>query len=251
MISLDVGVARSGVLRWTPRRLGASLVLWLRGDQVTLASGAVSSWTDLSGAGRHFTQGISSRRPAYVESGIGGRPSVVFDGVNDILNGPSVVDIAALGSAELHGVIRRTEDPPTPSFGYGGLWRLGSPGTTEDYFPNTDTKIYAGFMSSARKSTNVIKGAGYFASARVVSCLSAPNDWRMWLDGTLEYSTGTNTVSASTNGTSTAIGGAPEQPVVRMYGQIAEVIIAAPVLTTEQRTAVTRYLGQRYGITVP
>jgi hypothetical protein len=106
-------------------------------------------------------------------------------------------------------------------------------------------------MSAVRKATNVVKGAGYFASAHVISCLSAPADWRMWLDGTLEYSTGTNTVSGSTNGTLTAVGGAPEQPLVRMYGQVAEVIIAAPVLTTEQRTAVTRYLGKRYGITVP
>jgi hypothetical protein len=141
---LGLGVEALGRRRWTPRRLGAQLVLWLRGDAVSLNGSSVAQWNDLSGAARHFSQAIASRQPAYVESGIGGRPSVLFDGTNDILNGPSFVDIATLGSAELHGVIRRGEDPPTPALGYGGVWRLGSPGATEDYFPNTDTKIYAG-----------------------------------------------------------------------------------------------------------
>jgi hypothetical protein len=51
---------------------------------VTLVSGAVSQINDLSGNGRHFTQGTAANRPTIV-NGPHGKPEIVFDGVNDHL----------------------------------------------------------------------------------------------------------------------------------------------------------------------
>lgn len=245
-IGIGLGGGRRAV---SPRTIaGSKLALWLRADRGITGSSNVSTWADQSGNGRDFTQGTLSKRPDFTAAIIGGKPAIYFNGTSDILDGPSFATIAAIGSAEMHAVMLRAEDPPTALNGYGGTWRLGSPTATEDFYPNSaDGKIYAGFMSSARKSTNVVKGAAYFEEPRIVSCLSAAGEWTMWLDGTQEYTTATNTVAGSTS----AIGGAPETPGVRMYGWIAEVIIFAPVLTSGERAAVLDYLGGRYGITVP
>jgi lysophospholipase L1-like esterase len=52
----------------------------------TIVSNAVSQWNDLSGSGRHATQGTAANRPAYA-SGI-----VTFDGSNDSLTLASEID---------------------------------------------------------------------------------------------------------------------------------------------------------------
>lgn len=64
-----------------------SLALWLDASQLTgLAdTDPVSSWTDLSGNGRHVTQADSGKRPVYRTSWQNGLPAVVFDGSDDFL----------------------------------------------------------------------------------------------------------------------------------------------------------------------
>lgn len=75
----------------------AGLSLWLDSDDAssfTFSSGSiVSQWNDKSGNGKHFTQGVVASQPNRNGSQ-NGRTTVVFDGADDILNGP-VAQIAA------------------------------------------------------------------------------------------------------------------------------------------------------------
>jgi hypothetical protein len=67
----------------------AGLKAWFRSDQgITLSSGNVSQWNDLSGYGYDFTQGTSGKRPVYtaIDSSYVGNPSLTFDGSDDFLS---------------------------------------------------------------------------------------------------------------------------------------------------------------------
>lgn len=55
-------------------------------DFVTESSGAVSALVDQSGNSHDFSQGTGTAQPAYEATGWGdGTPSVLFDGINDVL----------------------------------------------------------------------------------------------------------------------------------------------------------------------
>ena len=54
---------------------------------VTLVSGKVSQWDDLSGKDNHLTQSVASNRPTWIEStsSFNAQSAVQFDGVNDFM----------------------------------------------------------------------------------------------------------------------------------------------------------------------
>jgi hypothetical protein len=58
---------------------GSSLVIWLKADSLGLSDGtSVSTWTDLSGYGNHFTQSTGSLQPTYKLNQVNNLPSVQF-----------------------------------------------------------------------------------------------------------------------------------------------------------------------------
>jgi len=104
LVKLMAGFAVIGLLL-IPLRATATLpvtsnlALWLDATTLTgtYANGqAVTSWTDLSGNGRNYTQGNGSFQPMFVSSGANSKPSVRFDG-NDFLTIPRVIGWPANG----------------------------------------------------------------------------------------------------------------------------------------------------------
>lgn len=96
-----------------PRLLGTPL-LWLDATRITgLNDGdAVTTWADLSGNGKHATQGTAAKQPTYRIAGVNGRPTVQFDGGDALavpaidLTGTSAVTVflvatAAAGSVQV------------------------------------------------------------------------------------------------------------------------------------------------------
>lgn len=197
-----------------------------------------------------MAQGTFSKQPVIQSGHIGGMDSVYFDGVSKIV--ATTADFSSIaGSGDFFAVMRLAQDPTTLAKGYGGCWQFGGNPGTEDYLPYYgDGTIYCGVLSASRKTTSVSMGSGYFASPRIFSVYSAASSWKMLTDGVERYSTASNSFGLSAS-SGIAIGGDPETGVVRMYGGIAEVIVASPSLTTAQRSKVYQYLGARYGISVP
>lgn len=84
-LGIGLGLGFGGSL-WTPRS-EPDLAFWYDGDTVTLTSGNVSSWTDLSGNGRHLTDGgVAGRRPAPIAGGLNGHQTVRFNGTSNYLS---------------------------------------------------------------------------------------------------------------------------------------------------------------------
>lgn len=69
----------------------AGLQLWLKADAITgMTPGApVATWPDASGKNRPATQATPERRPKYQAGARNGLPSLVFDGIDDVMDGLS------------------------------------------------------------------------------------------------------------------------------------------------------------------
>lgn len=108
---------------WTPAQLGSALAMWLDAadsSTITLNGSTVSQWSDKSGNSRHVNQPVASAQPAYQSTALNGKPAVVFDGIDDVMNGTATqtgffISIlspglksygASLGFVLKHGLIR-------------------------------------------------------------------------------------------------------------------------------------------------
>ena len=68
---------------WTPASLGADLALWLDAEDtasITLNGSTVSQWDDKSGNNFNFANATASEQPAYLATGLNGKPSLRTDG---------------------------------------------------------------------------------------------------------------------------------------------------------------------------
>lgn len=77
----------TGSATWDPRSI-PGLQFWCRADRISaanLSAAKVNTWSDLSGNGRHLTQGTDANRPTLVAGSINGQPVVRF--------GPTASDI--------------------------------------------------------------------------------------------------------------------------------------------------------------
>lgn len=84
----------------TPNRVtSVTLKAWYRADAVTLVSGNVSQFTDLSGNGYHLTQASGANRPLFEAAGYNGQPSIKFDGANHWLE-----NTASMAAGVFNGV---------------------------------------------------------------------------------------------------------------------------------------------------
>ncbi len=68
----------SGPLSDPPGGVGNGLQVWFRADQGVVGNGAISTWLDQSGSGRHATQSDPERQPTLSNS-LNGLPTVRFD----------------------------------------------------------------------------------------------------------------------------------------------------------------------------
>lgn len=100
---------------FTPKSI-SGLYLWLDGadsSSVTLNSGNVSQWRDLSGGGRHFSQATSGAQPAYTSAGQNGKNCLTFDGSRRLVS-----DLAASNWAFLHDGVQ--------PYSFWAVWRATS-----------------------------------------------------------------------------------------------------------------------------
>ncbi|UJR78937.1 hypothetical protein [Sandaracinus amylolyticus] len=69
---------------WSPAQL-TNLRGWYRADDLVVSGAEVTQWTDKSGNAYHLTPPAATNRPTFEAAGLGGKPSVRFDGTDDVL----------------------------------------------------------------------------------------------------------------------------------------------------------------------
>ena len=113
---------------WTPKRI-PNLVQWLDASRgIILTSGKVSQWSDLSGNGKHCTQGTPADRPLLQH----GPPfsSVSFPNITDYVNIPYDVSLNGGSGTFVIGISFR---PSATTLGEGGSHNIVTYG---DFYPD-------------------------------------------------------------------------------------------------------------------
>jgi hypothetical protein len=79
--SPDTHTHSKGYVGQTPADFLTGMKFWLDGDYATVdGSGKVSSWTDLSGNGYHFTQATAANQPTQTLNALNGHGVITFNG---------------------------------------------------------------------------------------------------------------------------------------------------------------------------
>lgn len=217
---------------------------WYRADQgVTLDTGKVSQWNDLSGNGRHITQTTASLRPTLetASSSFGNldciRMSSNGTSTFTYLNLPSM---AALTAGHIFIIWKLDANPG--SQGVAGLWAIGNTAAGANFYRNPgDTTIYDAFGSTTRKATGNFAVAA--TNTHVYEAVSKANSWTNRQNGTQIATTGTNTVQFIA---SPLIGGNGVD--VGQNTRIGEIVILSAEATAGNRTSLISYINTRYGI---
>lgn len=206
-------------------------------------SGFVVTWYDISGNARNATQATAANQPRIVNAGVlqtmGGRPTVVFDGINDFFS------VAYNSSAMLAaGSINTVSVPESNALVYTAqiAWSNGVPaapgfGQTS---PNTSFGVY-GTFSPNRVTASVTLNAPLVATG---TWTGSGATTKIYFQGN---AAGTGSVSLTQSIATMWIG----QDTNTFYkGQLSEVALLTYELSTTARLALERSQGTAFGIAV-
>jgi hypothetical protein len=223
---------------------------------VTADGQSVARIDDKSGNGRHMIQGTAAARPLYKTAG--GLHWLLFDGVDDefhaadsttaydyVLPQTNEMTVAAgyldLLSSQENGSLIEYSNSQSRQLrlqfcvvNNGGTYRLR---TRLNASPSLDTNISGATISNPTTTAHV------FGQERRTT-----SDHRHYVDGTEGYSTASATGDFSTTRGANAAGRIDVNAQwigMRWYGAV----ITAP-LTTDERAALTTYLGAKAGLTL-
>lgn len=221
------------------------LAIWLDADDpatITLNGSNVASWTDKSSNGFIFSQGNAPQQPPLVSAAINSRPALQFDGGDtqglvasggvDTGIGTGPFYIAVVAQPANIGV------DPYPGFFGWPTWDWGF-------------ELNSGVWNLWGLGGNLLFNTPPVAAPTLVEVNRDPASV-----ATAVFNGVTDSVSgvrADALGTGTAIMGAAAGPGVSdsWNGLIAEIVIGAGDLTTQQRTDLRNYLAVKWGIALP
>ena len=221
----------TGLVAWWDAQVASSY---------TIATG-VSEWRDLSGNGHTVTQSITNNQPTL--STINSRTALLFDGSNDELVAASVVlNVTQASAFSFFGVsqIANSEGGYVLANASGSGVGTGVLANTTTYDIRYGTGVPG--HASATKADNV---------GQVWGATHNNSNGRWSLNGTVNAGTSAGqTFTAPTS--NLVIGNRPGGSVTATYlsGLIGSILIYSRELTLTERSAVERWLGTRWGITV-
>lgn len=235
MLRIGVGVGVCGGGPWSPASVPGAYVFSHADAGAAVTGSGVSRWDDLTGNGRHWTQGTDASRPPLVTSGFGGRNAIKFDGVADFLTGAS---LAALTAGEVFLAVQAAADPGVA--GKTGLWRMGVNAGSDAHYPFTDGVIYDDWGSSARKTT--VNPTPSLASPRIYNVISTATEWTSNLDGAQIFTTATNTITFH------ATPWLGKGPAVFLDGWVRAIAIYSSKLSASDRASVLAWFKAFCGV---
>jgi hypothetical protein len=224
---------------------------------VGTGSGFVTIWYDQSGNGRNATQTTAANQPQIVSNGVlqteGGKPAILFDGVDDYLAAPSpLIDTT-------HSLFVLFTPKIENEFGtVFGQWFAGATGRFYLIANQISSgAASAGFLNLANTTATGGGGGSGFAAEVAISntptlitsiSSTGSEQWKLFKNGTewdsatiTSVYTGVNSAIGSLNGTGS---------LLPFDGTVSELISFPSALSTTDRQTLERNQGKYYSITV-
>jgi hypothetical protein len=209
---------------------------------ITLASGAVSAWNDLSGNARHFSQATANRRPVVANGGIYFDGNVKF--LESALHTPSSNNLSVFMVTDVVG-------RGTTSTNYGRFYSLSAGGNDYD---NTNGIILHdrapgnSGLSLYRNNADIGTMAQLTLNTKYVVgfTLSGANALIYRNSTTLA---GTTTASPTLNGTRTLLATDPALVDSNLNGRIYEVAVYDRAVSTTEANFLIQHLRSKWSVT--
>lgn len=241
------------------------LQLWLDATYINQEDNtAVSTWEDKSGNGYDATQSTSANQPVFKKNIINGKPSILFDGVNDTLSVPSSTSIfkflhstnstiflvcqaGLIASPELNMAFIHTATSPS---GIGINVRYEDSGVNEDRLSQNIYYGTSGFVVSSNQTLSNTFPANQFNYANIVSKPSnATPSERSAIqinNGTIRKGNGdTNTPVTSNSTLNLTLGG---YTGAFLNGYISEILIYNKALTSGEIASIHNYIKSKWDL---
>lgn len=255
--------------RWSPLRIGgpSDLLIWLaaRRDGTLFQDAAmttpavadldpVGAWKDVSGNGRHVTQATAAARPILKPASVGGRRSLRFDGVDDVLATAAGLGLSGDLATTVFLVVL-----PVSAIREEAYWGWGGAAVALDAIGLYANPSFGGGASGKYSvaysgAQNYNSTAPTAATAQIITVKKSP--------GAISTTTSVtrNGVLATDAGlSSTGTPAVVNNPLYlgswvsgnnKANANIAELLIYNRALSSGQQTQVERYLSQIYGVTL-
>jgi len=223
------GLIGEGAAAWTPAQL-SGLALWLDADDsdtITLNGTDVSQWDDKSGNGYHASQAVAAAQPLYVASGLNGKGSVEFDGVNALMpisftdanSAPITLILAgrldvALQTSYIIDFENQRRVFTTSGDIFDGAWSFASNSTTGN--------MLLQFSASTAEGNEVYRNGVRISPAR---------------SGSDSFSTGI-----------VMLGGRHTNSTQNFDGLMSEIVMVRAVLSVSDRQKLEGYLAHKWGL---
>ena len=238
-----------------PRGLSVDCLLWCRADAGVNENGStVAGWEDMSGNGNDFAQATAIEQPALEVGGLGGRPELTFDGVNDTLSGPSFYGMlsdpadwtffSVVGSGWSWGSNvnayygRGVVGAPVGggSWFYASVTSEAGPGFGVGYWDNPSSAHRISYEDSAAEGESVI-----------FSCLSDSSNLTTSVNGSAGSTVAGGGPGLGSTATTLQMGKGNAN-LDHWDGSISEMLIFDGAMSEDEITSVERYLSSRYNI---
>lgn len=265
MLGLGKSLVRNGVFGgapaapWTPANI--TTALWLDANDastLTLNGSTVSQWNDKSGNARHVSQATATNQPTYNATGLNGKGTLNFDGVDWLFNATPGALLRNVLGGTVAAVVNYTDAvsqriPVATMNGTGAGVRLAAglqaAGTTNIFSRRLDAETGATTITSPPAYTNgtsIIQIGVARYSAGVLE---------QYINGTTG-GTGAFALSGSSSDTDSAtlvIGGTSTDDGVtlngnQMLGFVGETIYTNTALSTDDRQRLEGYLAWKWGL---
>lgn len=233
---------------FTPSSVG-TLALWLDASQITgLAdAAAVSSWSDLSGNGKHAVQATAAAKPTYKTAIQNGRPVVRFDGTSDGLQTPALTLGATTGitlywAGNVPAATAATQLLAETAVGAGNfqIYMSATPSLTFGQQGNIGLTNWV--INAASGLTGPVVWCGVFNTT-----LPAATESQGYKNGTLVGALGTNNDNSSAFADKTFdIGARANATSLWCACDIYEILVYSSALSGANRAKVDRYLRSKW-----
>ena len=233
--------ARRALRTFDPWKLG-NVRVWLAASSPGTAytdGQAVSTWSDLSGAGNHFTQGTAGAQPLFRTNRFGTQPAVVFDGTDDFL---SCAGGSALGFTSATIFLARDAVASQSPLA------IGVPTWTQEFLILDKTVYHHSMASNFRTLGHQLSPAGVFVQSVVFG--TAQNVLENYLTGVgsrFASSIFGSPVDYAAVSRAAWLGSRDGNPSF-FNGAMAEVLVFAGVLGDVKRVQVERYLMAKFNL---